>query len=219
VKLTGLEDTWEPLKADAPVSVGTVTFWIPNPELLPYKGFGYLRPRKIYSPQSVLGVLFEHNATPLHDSNEQRGTRLTVMLGGHHWNSAEGKLNSTIDELCSSSDKTLLDLATAAIKEQLGIDLDEHQHESLVRWNKDCIPQHTVNHQSRLKLVETKLNDTFGPNKVLLAGTAKYGPGVPDCVEGAYKAAEDIIYPGLEEWVQKEVGARDYVKPDPGRIF
>jgi oxygen-dependent protoporphyrinogen oxidase len=164
-------------------------------------------------------VLFEHNATPLHDSNDQKGTRLTVMLGGHHWNDPNGKLNATIDNLCSSSEDELLKLAKSAIEEQLDINLDEHKHHALVRWNKECIPQHTINHESRLRQVETKIREAFGPNKVIIAGTAKYGPGVPDCVEGAYKAAQDLMFPKLEEWVFNKVGPDYYRKPDPGRIL
>jgi protoporphyrinogen/coproporphyrinogen III oxidase len=180
------------LSADTSVSVGTVTFHIPKPDILPYIGFGYLIPRTVpkeKNPGSALGVLFEHNSTPTHDTSELPSTRLTVMMGGPLW---PDPANITNDELIDAAKKTL--------KVQLGLDVDAHKDVYiLAQLNKRCIPQHVVGHEARLQEAVNRMTLLFGEGKVLLNGTARYGPGVSDCIEGAWKTAYDIVRPEMTE--------------------
>jgi protoporphyrinogen/coproporphyrinogen III oxidase len=187
------------LEPDYSVTVGTVTFWLPDPNLISYVGFGYLIPRTIPShlnPHFALGVLFEHHATPEHDKNAKPGTRLTVMLGGHHW-SSRSTSKSTPPEY---SDAELVQMAKETLKIQLGVDMDAQQgvyaHAML---NKQCIPQHVVGHAERFGKAVQRVNDVFGPGRIHLAGTSWMGPGVSDCVEMAYQTAFDIIKPPILE--------------------
>jgi protoporphyrinogen/coproporphyrinogen III oxidase len=198
LKPTAQSGSTSPLTPDYPVTVGCVTFTTSTPNLLPYKGFGYLIPRSVptkLNPHSALGVLFEHNATPDHDSAATPGTRLTVMLGGHHWHSQPSKMPQTNEDLIAAARETLM--------MQLDFDPDTHGAHAHASLNRDCIPQHIVGHPARVAQARQILETKYGPGKVFLSGTATCGPGVTDVVRRAYEVAFTVIQP--EDPYQKEI--------------
>ncbi|KAJ2967018.1 hypothetical protein NUW58_g10533 [Xylaria curta] len=66
------------------VTIMVVNLWYPNPNLLTEGGFGYLIPSSTPdNHEGALGVLFDSDLRT--DDSEMPGTKLTVMLGGHHW--------------------------------------------------------------------------------------------------------------------------------------
>lgn len=138
------------------VNMEVVNLFYPKPNLnAPHNGFGYLIPAGVdwqsVNPHGALGVIFDSDrdalAPPDVDANGQPtapqtpGTKLTVMLGGHHWKDLDP---NNKQQWPSSSDAIMM--AKSLVNTHLGISFDEPVFASS-KTAKNCIPQHYVGHR------------------------------------------------------------------------
>jgi len=163
-----------------------------DPDILPERGFGYLIPRSIpfdQNPECALGVVFDSDAIQAQDT--ATGTKVTVMMGGHWWDGFE----SYPDEEEGAA------MAKAVIKRHLKITSEPAF--ANVRLQKECIPQYTVGHESRLKSAHNELLQNF-KGKLSVAGNSYTGVGLNDCVRAARDVVEGIRFgsqfTGLEQF-------------------
>jgi oxygen-dependent protoporphyrinogen oxidase len=176
------------------VTVMVVNLYYRDENILPERGFGYLIPRSIsfdQNPEFALGVVFDTYATLGQDTIP--GTKLTVMMGGHWWS----EFDSYPDEEEGAA------MAKAVLKRHLKIDEEpEAVHVSL---QKDCIPQYTVGHHSRMEKARQELLLAYR-GKLAVAGNSYMGVGVNDCIRAAKDVARDIAnnrdITGLESFSQ-----------------
>ncbi|KAF1963821.1 Protoporphyrinogen oxidase [Byssothecium circinans] len=162
------------------VTVMTVNLFYPKPNLTPVKGFGYLIPQSIpfeQNPERALGVIFDSDAITGQDTAS--GTKLTVMLGGHWWNSWEHY----------PTNEEGLELAQSVIRRHLGI-TDEPVAHHVGLW-KDCIPQYTVGYEYRLKEYAEHVRDEFR-GRLRVVGNQYHGVGVNDCIKAAWMVARGL---------------------------
>jgi oxygen-dependent protoporphyrinogen oxidase len=129
---------------------------------------------------------------------EARGTKITVMLGGHWYNS----LDQVPDE------EMALRHAKSVVKRHLGITMEPAAF--LVSQQMDCIPQYTVGHTSRLKSAHDELLRRFG-GRLKVAGSSYAGVGLNDCVVAGmevagYAAGEESNWKGKTglEWASED---------------
>ncbi|KAL8738738.1 MAG: hypothetical protein Q9181_000493 [Wetmoreana brouardii] len=170
------------------VTVMVVNLYFSNPSVLPAQGFGYLLPRSLsfeQNPERALGVVFDSHATIGQD--EIPGTKVTVMLGGHWWDGWE----AYPDEEHGSR------MARAILKRHLGV-AAEPQVIGVGLW-KDCIPQYTVGHHSRMAQANEALKKFNG--RLRVAGSSYSGVGLNDCV----RSARDVVM-GLVEGSNDRTG-------------
>jgi oxygen-dependent protoporphyrinogen oxidase len=154
-----------------------VNLYYSNPSIIPYKGFGYLIPRSVpwtQNPERALGVIFDSEASVGQDS--ARGTKVTVMLGGHWWDD----FNVYPDEDEGAA------MAKAILNRHLHI--DEQPIAVSVGLQRECIPQYTVGHNARMKNAHGELMRLFR-GKLKVAGNSYTGVGLNDCV----RAARDVV--------------------------
>lgn len=173
-------------------TVMTVNLYYKTPDLHP-PGFGYLIPLATpfqQNPENALGVVFddsysfgpaEHDAgdQPVHDTVSGRGTKLTVIIGGHYWS----------DWTSFPSEAEGMTMAKEVVKRHLGI-----QEEPLVQQatlQADCIPRYAVGHHDRVAETHRWLMDRFG-GKVKVAGSWVDGVGVNDCLRSAWNAVYNL---------------------------
>lgn len=150
-----------------------VNLYYANPDVLPEAGFGYLIPRSIpfdQNPECALGVVFDSYSSVGQDTAP--GTKLTVMLGGHWWDSFSEY--PTEDEGA--------EMAKAVLRRHLNI--NEEPEKVLVGLQSKCIPQYTVGHEERLRKVHGELTTAF-KGRLSVAGNWIDGVGLNDCVRGA----------------------------------
>jgi len=171
------------------VTVGVVNLYYSNPNLLPVSGFGYLIPQSIpfdQNPELALGVVFDSDAVQGQDSVP--GTKLTVMLGGHWWNTFSSPPN---EERC-------LDMARTLLKRHLKVQ-DEPTATNVV-VQKHCIPQYPVGYRKNVlvPIHEALLKEYHGRLKV--CGSRFHGVGVNDCIRAAADIVESALGP---EWREK----------------
>ena len=162
------------------VTVMVVNLYYRNPSVLPTSGFGYLIPRSIpfsQNPEFALGVIFDSDSSVGQDSVP--GTKLTVMMGGHWW-----------DTFSSYPDS---DEGAAMAKSVLRRHLNITEEPEVVRVNlqKDCIPQYTVGHEQRMKRAHGELIREY-KGKLAVVGNSYTGVGVNDCVRAAREVAIEI---------------------------
>jgi oxygen-dependent protoporphyrinogen oxidase len=176
-----------------------VNLYFEDPHVLPERGFGYLIPRSVpyeQNPECALGVVFDSDSVQGQDTAP--GTKVTVMLGGHWWDG----FDAYPDEEEGAA------MAKAVLKRHLKID----EEPALVRatLQRECIPQYTVGHVSRLMSAHQQLMSEF-KGKLLVAGNSYEGVGLNDCVRSARDVVMSIrdgkIATGLEE-----VGKDEWVK-------
>lgn len=148
-------------------------------------GFGYLIPASIpfeQNPERALGVIFDSDITPdPHNPPDgwAKGTRLTVMLGGHWW---DGWSAYPDEEEC-------VDMAQAVLRRHLGI--EEAPEVARCKVQRDCIPQYTVGFGERMQGLHRQLRDDFD-GRLRVAGCWVGGVGVADCIRGGYEAARGL---------------------------
>lgn len=158
-----------------------VNLYYDRPDLIPYRGFGYLIPRSIpyqQNPEQALGVIFASESSTGQDTAP--GTKLTVMFGGHWW-----------DDLAESKypdEETAIELAYSLLERHLGI--KDRPAVAKARLQKGAIPQYTVGHLSRMNELSQAVRDEFD-HRLTLAGNwyGVHGVGINDCVRQAYLAA------------------------------
>ncbi len=188
--------------ATATVNVMVVNLFYRNPNLVPVTGFGYLLPRSVsieQNPERALGVIFGSetsrgaSATPSDPNPDTTGqdsapgTKLTVMMGGHWWNSW-----STSD---LPDEESAVKMAEAVLERHLGITETPVLAKARMQWN--AIPQYEVGHHERMARIHHDLRREFD-GRLKVAGSAYQGVGVNDCVKAAKKASFDIRE-GLDE--------------------
>ena len=165
-----------------------VNLYFASSELLPVSGFGYLIPRSISfteNPELALGVIFDSDIerSSIADAGETtpvlRGTKITVMLGGHWWN----EWTSYPDEEQGAR------MAESVLKRHLGI--EEKPVVVRVGLHKNCIPQYTVGHDERMEQASYTLKKYEG--RLRVAGNSYTGVGVNDCVRAAQDIAAGLV--------------------------
>jgi len=212
-KITSNRSLSSSLDAIPAVTVMTVVMYFRTPNLHP-DGFGYLIPLATpfdQNPERALGVVFDTSYSPppnsegvqgmegpAQDDVHTRGTKLTVMLGGHYW----------ADWPVYPSEEEGLEMARAVVRRHLGITEEPAAH--LVTLQKDCIPQYTVGHEQRLTNIRAQLLKQY-KGKLRVAGNWARGVGVNDCLRSAWdvvQAIEIANRTGLEEVVIKDTMVR-----------
>lgn len=154
-----------------------VNLYYLDPNILPERGFGYLIPRSIpfeQNPECALGVVFDSDAVQGQDTAP--GTKITVMLGGHWWDSFS----------CYPDEEEGANMARAVLYRHLKI--QEKPAAIRVTLQKECIPQYTVGHDARMKEAHLDLLRGF-KGKLAVAGNSYTGVGLNDCV----RAARDVV--------------------------
>jgi len=183
------------LKSIPAVTVMTVNLYYRTPFLHP-PGFGYLIPLATpleQNPERALGVVFDTSYSsdpgsetntedmcgPHQDSVSSRGTKMTVMLGGHYWSGWPG----------FPTEEEGLEMAKLLLRRHLGI--TEDPAASAVNLQKDCIPQYTVGHEKRIRSIHQKLLDDYS-GKLRIASNWARGVGVNDCLRSAWDIAQEL---------------------------
>ncbi|KAI2013466.1 oxygen-dependent protoporphyrinogen oxidase [Ophidiomyces ophidiicola] len=175
------------LHSDA-ATVMTVNLYFKSSNLVPVHGFGYLIPRSIpleQNPERALGVVFMSDSNIGQDT--ARGTKLTVMLGGHWWSHWE-------DSELPSEEKGI-EMARKLLKRHLQI--TEEPVVARAKLMKQAIPQYTVGHATRMAdLHEILMQEAPG---LKVAGSWFTGVAVNDCIRAARLTANSILSGNDEE--------------------
>lgn len=189
------------------MTVMVVNLYFKDPNVLPERGFGYLIPRSIpydQNPEAALGVVFDSDAVQGQDTAP--GTKVTVMLGGHWWDG----FDAYPDEEEGAA------MAISVLRRHLKI--DEEPEYVNVNLQRECIPQYTVGHESRLMTAHHDLMSEF-KGRLMVAGNSYEGVGLNDCVRSARdvvmsikdgKVATGLEDAGKSEWTK--VGVRQLRK-------
>ncbi|KAG9694699.1 Protoporphyrinogen oxidase, partial [Aureobasidium melanogenum] len=186
-------------------TVMTVNLYYRTPNLNP-PGFGYLIPLDIpidQNPERALGVTFDtaYSAStpsdkdfvgPMQDTVSNRGTKLTVMLGGHFWNGWSSY----------PTKEEGLQMAESVVGRHLGITEKPAAHS--VNLNYNCIPQYTVGFEDRVKRFHDELSIRYS-GRLRVAGNWVRGVGVNDCIRSAWEVARELDTSDLTglEWLVK----------------
>ena len=138
--------------------------------------------------------------SPLQGQDTARGTKITVMLGGHWWN---GWGDSDFPD-----EQEGIEMAKRVLLRHLKI--SEQPAVAKARLQRDCIPQYPVGYRDHMaKIHKDLLIDPF-KGRVKLAGPWWQGAvGVNDCIRKARETAFAIQHKwddrtGLEDFVGKE---------------
>ncbi|KAK5131157.1 hypothetical protein LTR08_001243 [Meristemomyces frigidus] len=134
----------------------------------------------------------------MQDQVEKRGTKLTVMLGGHWWN----------DWPSFPDEKEGLAMARSVVQRHLGI--TEEPEVWQVNMQKDCIPQYTVGHEQRLKSAHNNIWREY-KGRLRVAGNWMAGVGVNDCLRSAYDVAGGLKE-GRDGTGLEHIGTTEYVR-------
>ena len=143
------------------------------------------------NPERALGVVFdtsyspEPDATsedhqgPAQDTVSSRGTKLTVMLGGHYWSGWP---------VFPSEDEGL-QMAVSVLERHLNITEKPAAH--MVNMQADCIPQYNVGHEKRIRSAHDKLLQDY-KGRLRVAGNWVNGVGVNDCLRSAWDVVQEL---------------------------
>ena len=158
-----------------------VNLYYADPNLITVPGFGYLLPRSVpftENPEFGLGVIFDSATSASLDSVSLPGTKLTVMLGGHWWDSWTSY----------PTEEEGIAMAQSLLRRHLGIkDTPLYAKATLQR---DCIPQYDVGHLKKVAAYRKELK-RFG-GRVRAMGNWAGGVGVNDCVMGAFEMVQGM---------------------------
>jgi oxygen-dependent protoporphyrinogen oxidase len=137
------------------------------------EGFGFLVPRG-QGPR-ILGALWP---SCIFDGRAPDGSVLTtVMIGGAH-----------DPQAASLTDGELLGLAREDLQRTVGIHADPY-FTRIIRHPRG-IPQYTLGHRDRLRIVEDRLTGRSG---LWLTGNSLRGISINDCVRDATRVAEAAV--------------------------
>lgn len=187
------------------VTIMVVNLWYPGRDLLAHNhGFGYLVPDSAPdNDEGALGVLFDSDldpASPAANSwkeppspfSSPPGTKLTVMLGGHHW---DGWVHFP-DEAAGIA------MAKSAVWKHLGIHADEPV-QARAKLCRDCLPQHFVGHRDRMGEAHHQLAAAF-QGRLSVAGPSYTTVGVVPAMRAGWEAALRVARPfHTRLWVGK----------------
>ncbi|OQN99839.1 hypothetical protein B0A48_14609 [Cryoendolithus antarcticus] len=137
------------------------------------------------------------------DTVPNRGTKLTVMLGGHWWN----------DWPAYPDEKEGVAMARSILKRHLNITQEPEAYQ--VNLQKDCIPQYTVGHDARLMKAHNELWKSY-QGRLRVAGSWIQGVGVNDCLRSAYDVVKGLR-DGRDGTGLEQIGRDEYVRLRPVR--
>ncbi|KAK5114462.1 hypothetical protein LTR62_002397 [Meristemomyces frigidus] len=132
------------------------------------------------------------------DDVPERGTKLTVMLGGHWWN----EWPSFPDE------KEGLAMAKSVLQRHLNI--TEEPEAWAVNLQRDCIPQYNVGHEERLKTAHSNVRREY-KGRLRVAGSWMSGVGVNDCLRSAWDVVQGLRK-GVDGTGLEHIGTTEYVR-------
>lgn len=181
------------------VSIMVVNLWYPGRDLLAWNhGFGYLVPPTTPdNDECVLGVIFDSDL--IVDPKHPKGTKLTVMLGGHLWD----------DWKHLPTEEAGIEMARAAVQKQLGIGAEE-KVQAAAKLCRDCLPQHFVGHRERMAEAHGEILRAFR-GRLSVAGPSYTNVGVIPAMRAGWEAALRVAYPG-----RADVWFRDGADNNPG---
>ena len=139
----------------------------------------------------------------IQDDVKERGTKLTVMLGGHYWDGWPAY----------PDEQEGLALAKSVVERHLGI--KEEPEAWQVNLQNDCIPQYTVGHEQRLKTAHNNLWRNY-TGRLRVAGSWMWGVGVNDCLRSAWEVARSLR-DGKDGTGLEHIGTSEYVRLKPIR--
>jgi len=187
-----LPEDWEGLASELK-NIHNTTVGVVNLEyegsVVPVEGFGYLVPSS--EPLQVLGIIFDSCAFPENDRRSGKTTRITVMMGGHWFNSLFGHPDSVAPDHLQS-------VAQEAAEKTLGI--RSKPTSCLVTIQRDCIPQYTLGHSDRVRNSFDFIERRKLP--LTLIGASYSGVSVNDCIYNAQLAVDRILESSQETDVQ-----------------
>lgn len=155
------------------VTVGIVNLYFDSSKSLIDPAFGFLVPPIENSP--ILGVVFDSCCIP-----DQKGTVLTVMLGGKWFKERFG------DNVKNN------DLLAIAVKEISRIlNINDQPAAYNVNILKQCIPQYLVGHYERVDSIRQYIQDNNLP--ISLVGCSYDGVGINDVIYSAKTQVDDYI--------------------------
>lgn len=137
------------------------------------------------------------------DDVKVRGTKLTVMLGGHWWN----------DWPTFPTEKEGLDLAKSVVQRHLGI--TEEPEVWQVNLQEKCIPQYVVGHEQKLKTAHNNISREY-KGRLRVAGNWMSGVGVNDCLRSAWDVVRSLKE-GKDGTGLEHIGTNEYVRLKPIR--
>ncbi len=117
---------------------------------------------------------------PLQDEPPRTYTKLTVMIGGHYFNSISD----------FPSKEILLQQSIEILEKHLGIYSTPLHY--LVDIHMNCIPQYYVGHYSRLKELHYAIKKHY-TNQLSVTGASYWGISVNDCVLNSAKLVLNIL--------------------------
>ena len=132
------------------------------------------------------------------DDVKERGTKLTVMLGGHNWDGWPAYPDETEG----------LAMAKAVVERHLGI--KEEPEVYSVNLQRDCIPQYTVGHEERLKSAHINIEREY-KGRLRVAGNWMWGVGVNDCIRSAWEVAQGMKL-GRRATGLEHIGTEEYTR-------
>ncbi|EGV62399.1 oxygen-dependent protoporphyrinogen oxidase [Yamadazyma tenuis] len=197
-KLVDSTSLADQLKSIEYVSVFMANIYSPNPNIKhkDISGFGFLVPKSARNKEYLLGTIFDSDIAghvyPLSDepsSNSVKSTNMTMMLGGHWYQSG---IPST--ELSLKAVKTTLEKVFDVDLNDFNIILRDEQRtddkrvaltdkDIVISYNmhRNCIPQYNVGYENTKTKVHDLLNSES--NRLSVGGMCfGRGVGVPDCV-------------------------------------
>lgn len=155
------------------VTVGIVNLYFASDKPLIDPAFGFLVPPIENSP--ILGVVFDSCCIP-----DQKGTVLTVMLGGRWFNEKFG-IDVTKDrlyEIAMKEIKSILKIQDKVAAYNVGI-LDK------------CIPQYVIGHYDRVNQIREYIQNKNLP--ISLVGSSYDGVGINDVIYSAKTQVEKDV--------------------------
>ncbi|KAF7548377.1 hypothetical protein G7Z17_g7092 [Cylindrodendrum hubeiense] len=164
------------------VDVMTVNFWFPQENIKP-PGTGYLIPSTVppeANPENVLGVFFDSDIQT-RGPDEPAGTKLFVLMGGHFYDRPGVSPPSEAEAILQ---------ARAVLERHLGIPRDAPCH-AIAGLAKQCIPQHYVGHQERMRAAHGELRNAF-KGRLAVAGGSYTRIGVAASMRAGYDIATAV---------------------------
>ncbi|KAK0667200.1 hypothetical protein QBC41DRAFT_324481 [Cercophora samala] len=187
------------LEKETATTIRVVNLWYPQPGLNhPNKGFGYLIPQTVpfeENPYFVLGVMFDSDREWIPNPRDPsgytnrgldtiRGTKLTVMMGGHYWDHLRPD--------AIPGDAAAIEMAKKAVAKHMGWPSSVNDTAvASTKLCKDCIPQQMVGHRERMKAAHEELLKAF-KGRVAVAGGSYQTPGVLPSIRAALDVARQL---------------------------
>jgi oxygen-dependent protoporphyrinogen oxidase len=136
-------------------------------------GFGFLIPHR--EEKNILGTLWDSSVFPNRASEGH--VLLRTMVGG-----------AQSPEIAMLDNNKLIETIFEELKPILGLKADPDMVR-IYRWEK-AIPQYILGHSKILSVIDNSLKNYPG---IYLTGNAYRGIGINDCVENAFKLADEIL--------------------------